>query len=319
MRKQFLALLVGALVLVLSRRRRGLRRGRRAARTRTEERAAGQPRAPARRRSSASSQKGLQMKLAGKFAAGAKVGKVAKGQYVELAREARTRSSSCSPSSGRAVPGPRFPTYGRTHRVHGPLRNQIPQPDRAVDNSTIWKPDFSKAHFENMYSEPACEVLQGAVLGPLHGQRRRHRLGHRCRSTRPTTGGTTAAASSAPDMAFVRDCVDAWVRRADRRRQDAGRDRGVSRRSSKLGSLRLDGDGNFNEPDGYIDHFQIVHAGGDEAAGDRTRAPTPSGRTAGTRNLQRGGPMGSPASTSAQRGALSSSLGPEQPHGRLDR
>ncbi len=30
----------------------------------------------------------------------------------------------------------------------------------------------------------------------------------------------------------------------------------------------FDGDGNFNEPDGYIDHFQIVHAGGDEADGD---------------------------------------------------
>ena len=30
----------------------------------------------------------------------------------------------------------------------------------------------------------------------------------------------------------------------------------------------LDGDGNFNESDGYIDHFQIVHSGGDEADGD---------------------------------------------------
>ncbi|KPV50844.1 peptidase M6, partial [Kouleothrix aurantiaca] len=30
----------------------------------------------------------------------------------------------------------------------------------------------------------------------------------------------------------------------------------------------FDGDGNFDEPDGYIDHFQIVHAGGDQAAGD---------------------------------------------------
>jgi immune inhibitor A len=28
------------------------------------------------------------------------------------------------------------------------------------------------------------------------------------------------------------------------------------------------GNGNFDEPDGFIDHFQIVHAGGDQAAGD---------------------------------------------------
>ena len=30
-----------------------------------------------------------------------------------------------------------------------------------------------------------------------------------------------------------------------------------------------DGDGNFNESDGYLDHFQIVHAGGDQSDGDR--------------------------------------------------
>jgi immune inhibitor A len=30
----------------------------------------------------------------------------------------------------------------------------------------------------------------------------------------------------------------------------------------------FDGDGDFREPDGYIDHFQIVHAGGDQADGD---------------------------------------------------
>jgi immune inhibitor A len=30
----------------------------------------------------------------------------------------------------------------------------------------------------------------------------------------------------------------------------------------------FDGDGNFDESDGYLDHFQIVHAGGDQADGD---------------------------------------------------
>ena len=30
----------------------------------------------------------------------------------------------------------------------------------------------------------------------------------------------------------------------------------------------FDGDGNFDEPDGYLDHFQIVHSGGDQADGD---------------------------------------------------
>ena len=55
-----------------------------------------------------------------------------------------------------------------------------------------------------------------------------------------------------------------------------------SRQADLVDRYDYDGDGNFNEPDGYIDHFQIVHAGGDQADGDPSRARTPSGPTAGT-------------------------------------
>ena len=39
------------------------------------------------------------------------------------------------------------PTYGGTA---GPQRNQIPQPDRIVDNSTILAPDFSQSYFHDL-------------------------------------------------------------------------------------------------------------------------------------------------------------------------
>jgi immune inhibitor A len=45
----------------------------------------------------------------------------------------------------------------------------------------------------------------------------------------------------------------------------------------------LDGDGNFKEPDGFIDHFQIVHAGGDQAAGDPNHGTDAIWSTAGAR------------------------------------
>ena len=35
----------------------------------------------------------------------------------------------------------------------------------------------------------------------------------------------------------------------------------------KVDRYDYDGDGNFNEPDGYIDHFQAIHAGEGEEAG----------------------------------------------------
>ena len=42
----------------------------------------------------------------------------------------------------------------------------------------------------------------------------------------------------------------------------------LSRQLRPAGRLGLDGDDNVGEPTGVIDHFQIVHTRGDEAAGD---------------------------------------------------
>ena len=68
-------------------------------------------------------QRALQAKLAGKSAG--KVKQVGKGQYVELAREGE----------------------GMVWTVLGEFadlkHNEIPEPNREVDNSTIWVPDFS--------------------------------------------------------------------------------------------------------------------------------------------------------------------------------
>ena len=48
------------------------------------------------------------------------------------------------------------PTYGGTP---GPVHNQIPQPDRTVDNTTIWSPDFTRAYYEHMlFSETPGDI-----------------------------------------------------------------------------------------------------------------------------------------------------------------
>ena len=39
------------------------------------------------------------------------------------------------------------PTYGGSA---GPLHNQIPEPNRAVDNTTIWAPDFSQGYYTDL-------------------------------------------------------------------------------------------------------------------------------------------------------------------------
>ena len=82
---------------------------------------------------------------------------------------------------------------------------------------------------------------------------------------------TTAAASSATtrgSCSATRSSI--WTAEPARRRHDHAADPGLPATFDQQDRYDADGDGNFNEPDGFIDHFQIVHAGGDQAAGDPT-------------------------------------------------
>jgi immune inhibitor A len=94
-------------------------------------------------------QAGLTAKLNGTIPAGTKVAKVAKGQYVELAREGEDSILTVLGEFGTATNSAH---HGHTGGLPGPLHNQIPQPDRAVDNTTIWAPDFSQSYYNTCCS-----------------------------------------------------------------------------------------------------------------------------------------------------------------------
>src|SRR5262245_7999112 len=94
--------------------------------------------------------KALDAKLHGK--ATGKVHQVAKGQYVELTRQGEDKIWSVLGEFGNAI----VQAQGGTP---GPLRNQIPQPDRSVDNTTIWSPDFSRAYYENLLFSGAAGAV----------------------------------------------------------------------------------------------------------------------------------------------------------------
>src|SRR6188472_1891121 len=66
-----------------------------------------------------------------------KVAKGAKGQYVELARQGEDSILTILGEFGDQI----HPVTGGTP---GPVHNQIPEPDRSSDNTTIWAPDFSQ-------------------------------------------------------------------------------------------------------------------------------------------------------------------------------
>jgi immune inhibitor A len=209
-------------------------------------------------------QKGLEAKLNGK--AKGKVHEVAKGQYVELAREGEDSIWTVLGQFGNSI----SPTYGGTA---GPQRNQIPQPDRSVDNSTIWAPDFSQDYFmsllfseapgavsmRNFYIEQSSNryTVNGDVTDWVNVPFNEAYYGSNY------CGGIVCART----WLFVRDSVNAWYNAQLAAGKSAAEIDAYLSQFDVWDRYDYDGDGNFNEPDGYIDHFQSVHAGEGEETG----------------------------------------------------
>ena len=77
-------------------------------------------------------------------------------QYVELSREKTDKIFVVLADFGNER-HPSFPDKDLEPSIpgpttfNGPLNNSIPQPNRAVDNSTVWQPNFDRAHFQDLY------------------------------------------------------------------------------------------------------------------------------------------------------------------------
>jgi immune inhibitor A len=213
-------------------------------------------------------QKGLEKFLKGQVQAKGKnkVVEVAKGQYVELAREGEDSIFTVLGEFGNQI----NPVTGGTP---GPLRNQIPQPDRSVDNSTIWAPDFNKAYYENLlFSEAPGAVSMRNFYIELS-------------SNRYTVNGEVTDWVQVPfnevrygtDLCgsivcstvwrFVNDSTDAWYNAQLAGGKNATDINAYLSKFDVWDRYDYDGDGNFDEPDGYIDHFQSIHAGEGEETG----------------------------------------------------
>ncbi len=153
-------------------------------------------------------------------------------------------------------------------RVDGPLHNEIPKPDRSKNNHTLWKKNYARKHYQNIYfnrmdnfyrnQSSGKYSIDGNVTAWVRVPFNEARYG------RDVCGGIVCNNT----WFLIRDALAQWTQD----RLDAGWS--MTRITNYLKTFDhqdrydFDGDGDFNEPDGYIDHFQIVHAGGDQADGD---------------------------------------------------
>jgi len=150
----------------------------------------------------------------------------------------------------------------------GPLHNEIAQPDRSVDNSTTWTKDYDKAYYENLFNGSG-ESMKTFYEALSNGQ-------YSVTNTvsdwvqvpyNASYYGDNAVEDFGGSWAFIQDAGDAWYQaQIDDGKTPAEIDAYLSQ-FDVWDRNDYDNDGNFDEPDGYIDHFQAVHAGQGEDAG----------------------------------------------------
>ncbi|MER8005755.1 immune inhibitor A domain-containing protein [Streptomyces sp. NPDC094149] len=187
-------------------------------------------------------------------------------KYVELGREKTDKIFTILVEFGDQADS----RYGGTA---GPLHNRIAEPDRAKDNSTAWQADYDQQHFQDLYFGTGKNTeslkkyyekqssgrysVDGEVTDWVKVPYNEARYGNNA------CGSTTCSSV----WNLVRDGLTSWVAGQKAAGESDADIKADLAQYDQWDRYDFDGDGDFNEPDGYVDHFQIVHAGEDESAG----------------------------------------------------
>jgi immune inhibitor A len=198
-----------------------------------------------------------------------KVVKLAPGQYVELARQGEDSILTVLAEFGTAHATNHPASHGDHGGTAGPLHNAIPAPDRTVDNTDIWAPDFSQAYYEDLlFSETPGDVSMRNFY--IEQSSNRYTVNG---AVSPWVKVPYNEASYGSNYCGDIVCQDTWRYINDAADAFGATFADAAALNTYLAQFDVwdrydaDGDGNFNEPDGYIDHYQSVHAGSGEETG----------------------------------------------------
>ncbi|GAA2779545.1 immune inhibitor A [Kitasatospora paracochleata] len=199
--------------------------------------------------------------------------KLGRDKYVELKRERTDKIFTILVDFGDQVDSTTKTPDGKVKYggQPGPAHNQIAKPDAATNNSTAWQADYNQAHYQDLYfskTQPSLKTfyekqssgrysVDGQVTDWVRVPWNEARYGSNY------CGGHVC--NNAQDL--IRDGINAWVADQKAKGQSDEQIKATLAQYDQWDRYDYNHDGNFNQPDGYIDHFQIVHAGEDESAG----------------------------------------------------
>ncbi|CAM5493836.1 M6 family metalloprotease domain-containing protein OS=Streptomyces tendae OX=1932 GN=GUR47_07820 PE=4 SV=1 [Streptomyces tendae] len=187
-------------------------------------------------------------------------------KYVELGREKTDKIFTILVEFGDKVDS----RYGGDA---GPLHNQIAKPNRKTDNSTAWQEDYGQEHYQDLYFGSGKGVDSVKTYYEKQSSGRYSVDGEvsdwvKVPYNEARYGNNACGDTNCPSVwNVVSDGLNAWVEQQKAAGRTDAQIKADVARFDEWDRYDFDGDGDFNEPDGYIDHFQIVHAGEDESAG----------------------------------------------------
>ena len=193
-----------------------------------------------------------------------KVVEIAPDEYVEYGVEETAQLFSILVDFGDEVDD-RYPDAPA-----GPGSNEIPEP-AADDNSTYWEPDFSREHYQEMFFT-GLEDQNGESFAGVYDEMSSGRFDLQGDVsdwvTVPYSTASYGTTESGTDMTrFIQDTADAWYADQVASGKTAEEIDAYLQSFDVWDRYDIDGDGITAEPDGYIDHFQAIHAGEGEEAG----------------------------------------------------
>ncbi|AUZ88558.1 hypothetical protein CVO76_13605 [Arthrobacter agilis] len=197
---------------------------------------------------------------------GSKAVKVAPGQWAQYGLQDSDQILSFLVDFGDKI-DPRFPTS-----TAGPTHNAIKEPNRVVDNSTYWSDTFDREHYLDMFFSEEGESLKGVYEEMSSG---RYTVDGDVSDwvTVPYNSASYGETESQADMTrFVQDTANAWYDSQVAAGKTAAEIDAYLATFDQWDRYDFDKDGDFDEADGYIDHFQAIHAGEGEEAGAASSA-----------------------------------------------
>ncbi|MCC0099990.1 immune inhibitor A [Streptomyces flavotricini] len=201
--------------------------------------------------------------------------KVAVGKrYVELAQERKDKIFVILAEFGDQVDNTtEFEGKPRFGGTPGPRHDTIAKPAK-TDNHTLWRKDFDQAYYRQQFfgTDPGAVTLRNYYRLQSSG---RYDMDGQVsdwvrlpwNEARYGTDNCSEPGQCRTNWDLVRDATNAWYHTERAKGRTPEEIKAQLAEYDVWDRYDADHDGNFDEPDGYLDHLVVVHAGKDQTWG----------------------------------------------------